>query len=209
MSCCPVTTLNKGQVRNPGDTRARSPCSRFTRRRINSGNGKRNFRPTVDTGRTALDGTGPGQRKSSPLVRSGAARRYAHDRTKFTGKLVDGPSVVRPPFARSGVQARQRLCMADGGLLSRVNNQNSLAGNGRDGADILVGSPTLRALLRLHHRVPSRKTSATRRADDCTGPRVSVRHTLGSTNIGAIQATMRRPSCDINGLVEIALVVEH
>ena len=70
---------------------------------------------------------------------------------------------------RSSVQAHQWPCMAGGRLLSGVNDQDSPAGNGRDGADILVGPPVRRALLRPHHRAASWKSSATRRADDCTG----------------------------------------
>ena len=162
-------TLKKGQDRSPGDTPARSPYAGVTRRRIGSANGKRNSRPTVDAGRSTLDGTGPGQRQSSPPIRPGAARCRVHDHTRATGKLVDGLFVVRSRRDRSSVQAHQWPCMADGGLLSGVNDQDSPAGNGRDGADILVGPPVLRALLQSHHRAASCKSSATRRADDCTG----------------------------------------
>ena len=53
--------------------------------------------------------------------------------------------------------------------LSRIDNQDSHAENGKAGADIVMGSPILSALLRPRHRLHSRKPPMARHASDCTG----------------------------------------
>lgn len=163
----------RGAQRKPGPTprwheRARPPCAGFARRQIGSGSGKRNSRPAAGTVRSTLDGTGYGQRKSSLPVCSDAAVVFMSSRRPQEcprmGFLWSERPIWVHAFGRtSGLAWKAVAC------LSRVDNQDSHAENGKAGADIVMGSPILSALLRPRHRLHSRKPPMARHASDCTG----------------------------------------